>query len=209
MEGGLDEVEVSDHGSQIDPGLVQSAMCDPVPGLVMAHRDRKRLSAPRRSIEHHRGPAFERESGQSRIVRVVQVPTSADLPIGVGASMAYGFTAGLVDGSLQLAPAQEEVGPIVEGLVDADTVRFRARKSSPSCLEELVDPRVESIQPRQVLHRRARRRLAAVKGTSSSRARKAAMCQRGSSKNSDLSLITKCPIEPVRSSRPFEPMIQR
>lgn len=209
MEGGLDGVEVPDHRSQVDARQIQFAMRDPVPRLIMPHRHGVGSSPACGAVKHHRGTAFEDQAGQSRIIGIVKVPSATDLPICVGAAATDGVAACVVDGLLQLTPTQDEIGLIIKGLVDADTLGLCIRCALSRCFKIAVDPRVESIEPRQILHCKARWKLSAVKTTSSSRARNAAMCQDGSAKISDLSLMTKCPVEPIRSTRPLDPMIQR
>ena len=182
-------------------------MRDFVPGLTVKHRPSVRRASTTASIQNQCGPIFERESRHPLIVRIVQIPTTPSLPVGLAPTCPYDLAARFVYFCFQLTPAQQEESLVIESLLRLDLLRLRRSLCFPLLFEELIELFVERRNFGQSLQASISETNDALRGRWYIRFPSDETCQFGGAKFSARSTMRKCCDGRIRSTRPFAPII--
>src|SRR5262245_12240093 len=118
----LDVVEFRNGGSDVHARCLQRAVGDLVARFVVPHDWGEDAAAAGRPIRDERGAILKGEARQSRIVGIVDVPSSSRLPAWMGPTRVNGSAAAFVDLALELPPAEHEIGLVIENLLARDAI---------------------------------------------------------------------------------------
>jgi hypothetical protein len=106
------------------------------------------------SIEHKGRTVFETQTGQSNIIRVVEIPRSPNCPISACPSAPNCTTTPVINRSFQLAPTEDKICLVVYALFQFDSV-YRVDISSCICALRFkfrVNFQIYSLDVWQIAH---------------------------------------------------------
>ena len=140
-------------------------MSDLVAHCVMKHGLRERTTSAFLLVKHEPGSVLEGETGQSAIIRIVEVPSSTNSPIRIRPSQPDCLATSLVDRNLQLTPAQKKVGLIVQNLSSFDLSCGFGRCGDSIAFQDCIEFLIGEQYAPELFHSKALSRLVRVKGT--------------------------------------------